>query len=155
LVGGSNTAVEATMQFSVVANASNTSKIELFSTGGSLGSVLNQNSATFSVAGTYLGIGLHPVYAIATASSGRQYRTATQWIRIIGADSPFRISVTAPPPTLTWPATAGRSYDILSTTNPSLPFQTYATTTPSNSFARWPDTNPPVPKRFYRVRTSQ
>jgi uncharacterized protein (TIGR03790 family) len=155
LVGGSNTAVEATLQFSIVANTSNISRIELFSTGGSLGSVLNQNSATFSVAASYLGIGLHPVYTIVTANTGKQYRTATQWIRVIGADSPFRLSINAHPPTLTWPATAGRSYDILIATNLTLPFQSYATTTPSNSVARWPDTNPPVPKRFYRVRTSQ
>jgi hypothetical protein len=154
-VGGSNTAVEATLQFSVVANTNNISRIELFSTGGSFGSVLNQNSAAVSVAASYLGIGLHPVYAIVTANTGKQYRTATQWIRIIGADSPFRLSISAPPPTLTWPSTAGRSYDILTTTNFTVPFQPYATTTPSNSVARWSDTNPPVPKRFYRVRTSQ
>lgn len=155
LVGGSNTALEATLQFAVVVNTNNISKIELFSTGGSLGSVLSQNSATFSVAGSYLGIGLHPFYSIVTANTGRQYRTATQWIRIIGADSPFPLSLTKPPPTLTWPAAAGRSYDILSTTNLGFSFQPYATTTPSNSLARWPDTNPPVPRRFYRVRTSQ
>jgi uncharacterized protein (TIGR03790 family) len=155
LVGGSNTALEATLQFSVVANTNNISKLELFSTGGSLGSVLNQASATFSVAGSYLGIGLHPFYAIVTANTGRQFRTATQWIRIIGADSPFRLSVSTPPPTLTWPATAGRSYDILSTTNLNLPFQAYTTATPSNSLARWPDTNPPAHQRFYRVRTTQ
>src|SRR5205823_1416607 len=54
LVGGSNTAAEATLQFSVVANTNNISKIELFSTGGSLGVVLGQSNAVFSVAGTNL-----------------------------------------------------------------------------------------------------
>ena len=52
LVGDTNSAVEATLQFSVIANTNNISKIELFSTGASLGSVLNQSNAVFSVAGT-------------------------------------------------------------------------------------------------------
>ena len=89
LLGGTNTALEATLQFSVVANTNNISKIELFSTGGSLASVLNQSNAVFSVAGTNLGLGLHPFYAIVTASSGKQYRTETKWIRLVGAGLAF------------------------------------------------------------------
>ena len=45
LVGDTNTALEAILQFSVAANAGNISKIELFSTGGSRGSVINQSNA--------------------------------------------------------------------------------------------------------------
>src|SRR6266702_3232985 len=89
LFGGSNTAVGATLQFAVVANTNNISKIELFSTGGSLSNIVGQSSATFSVAGTNLGLALHPFYAIVTATDGKQYRTDTKWIRLIGADSPF------------------------------------------------------------------
>ena len=155
LVGDTNTALEATLQFSVVANMNNISKIELFSTGGSLTNVLNQSSAVFAVAGTSLGLGLHPFYAIVTASSGIQYRTETKWIRLVGADSPFPVSIAAPPPRLAWPAAAGRGYDILSTTSPGAAFQTTASVTPSNSAAQWTDTNAAVPQRFYRVRTSQ
>ena len=154
LVGGTNSALETTLQFSVVANTNNILKIELFSTGGLLGTVSGVSNATFSVAGTNLGLGLHPFYALVTATSGKQYRTDTKWIRLIGTDSPFRVSITTPPPSLGWPATAGRSYDILSTTNLTNSFQVRASLTPSNSSAQWSETNLSAPKRFYRVRTS-
>jgi uncharacterized protein (TIGR03790 family) len=154
LYGSSNTAVSATLQFSVVANTNNIARIELFSTGGSLGSVLNQSNATFSVAGTNLDVGLHPFYALVTASSGKQYRTVTQWIRLVGPEPPFQVSLAAPPPVLRWPSTAGRSYDILSATNITNAFQLNLSLTPSNTTAQWTDTNPAVPRRFYRVRTS-
>ena len=154
LLGDINIAVEATLQFSVVASTNSISKIELFSTGGSLTNVLNQSDVVFSVAGTNLGLGLHPFYAIVTANSGQQYRTETKWIRLVGADSPFPVSFAALPAMLTWPATAGRSYDILSTTNLANALQPSATVIPSNSAAQWTDTNPVAPQRFYRVRTS-
>jgi hypothetical protein len=153
LFGGSNTLVGATLQFSVVANT-NTTKIELFSTGGSLGSVANQSNATFSVVGTNLGLGLHPFYAVVTASSGKQYRTETKWIRLVNTEAPFPVSLTAPPPVLSWPATVGRSYDILTTTNLTSAFQLSATVAPTNSAALWADTNSVAPRRFYRVRTA-
>lgn len=151
LVGGSNTDVGTTLQFSVVANTGNISQIQLFSTGGLLGTVANQSSASFSVTGSFLGIGLHPFYAVVTSTTGQQYRTATTWIRLLGAEPPFRVSLTTPPPTLTWPATAGRAYDVLSTTNLSLPFQTNATVTPSNTTGLWIDTNALCAQRFYKV----
>jgi uncharacterized protein (TIGR03790 family) len=154
LVGDTNTALEAILQFSVVANTNNISKIELFSTGGSLTNVLNQSSVVFFVPGASLDLGLHPFYGVVTASSGKQYRTETKWIRLVGQDAPFLVSLTAPPPRLAWPATAGRSYDILSATNVTDVFQAGATVIPSNSAAQWTDTNPAAPQRFYRVRTS-
>ena len=140
LFGGSNTLVGAPLQFSVVANT-NTTKIELFSTGG-------------SVVGTNLDLGLHPFYAVVTASSGKQYRTETKWIRLVNTEAPFPVSLTAPPPVLTWPATVGRSYDILTTTNLTSAFQLSATVAPTNSAALWADTNSAAPRRFYRVRTA-
>ncbi len=154
LFGDTNTALAATLQFSVVANTNNISKIELFSTGGSLANVLSQSNALFSVAGTNLGLGLHPFYAIVTATSGKQYRTETKWLRLIGPDTPFPVSIAAPPPRLAWPATAGRSYDILSATSLAAAFQPNATVTPSNSAAQWTDTNAAGPGRFYRVRSA-
>jgi uncharacterized protein (TIGR03790 family) len=154
LLGGSNTAIDATLQFSVVATTNNISKIELFSTGGSLSNVLGQTSATFSVVGTNLGIGLHPFYAIVTDTNNRQYRTDTKWIRLIGPDTPFSISLTSPPK-LTWAATAGRSYDILSQTDITNAFQLRATVTPTNSLGQWSETDLSSRQRFYRVRTSQ
>ena len=153
LFGASNTVLGATLQFSIVANANNIAKIELFSTGGSLTNLLGQASATFSVAGATLGVGLHPFYAVVTDNNGQQYRTETQWIRLGAAESPFTVSLEAPPATLVWPATAGRSYDILSADNLPGVFQPVATLVPSNSPAVWTDTNS-APQRFYRIRTS-
>jgi hypothetical protein len=155
LYGGSNTDVGAMLQFAVAANTTAISKLELFSTGGLLGSVTNQYTTTFSVSGAYLGVGLHPFYALVTANTGQQYRTETKWIRLMGPEGPFNVSVSAPPPLLSWPATAGRSYDILTSTNLANPFQLNATMVPSNSTPLWLDTNPPASQRFYRIRTSQ
>jgi uncharacterized protein (TIGR03790 family) len=154
LYGGSNTDLGATLQFSVVANTNNVNAIELFSTGGSLGSATNQSAAFFSVAGTNLGLGLHPFYAIVTNSAGNQYRTATTWIRLIGPEPPITISVGYPPITLQWSSTAGRSYDVLMATNILGPFQIAATLTPSNSTGVWVDTNASVAERFYCIETS-
>jgi hypothetical protein len=153
LFGGSNTIVGATLQFQVIANTNNISKIELFSTGGSLTNITGQSNVMFSVAGTNMDIGLHPFYAIVTGTNGKQYRTETKWIRLIGAEPPFTLSLTNPPPTLSWPATIGRHYDILSATNITNPFQVLGGFNASNSPAQWIDTNP-GPPRFYRVQTT-
>jgi hypothetical protein len=142
------------MKFSVVANTSNVSRTELFSTGGSLGYVTGQSSTIFSVPGTNLDLGLHPFYALVTDSSGNKYRTQTKWIRLIGSEPPFQIGLTTPPPTIGWAASAGRSYDILSATDPNATFELRDTFGPSNSAGLWIDTNTPTPRSFYRVRTS-
>jgi uncharacterized protein (TIGR03790 family) len=154
LLGGSNSALEATLQFAVTANTNRISKIELFSTGGSLGSASNTSNATFAVSASNLGIGLHPFYAIVTDTSGNQFRTGTEWLRIVGTDTPFAIALQSPPPTLTWPATAGRSYDVLTASNIIGGFSPTATLVPSNSAAQWTDTNNPAAQRFYRIRTT-
>jgi uncharacterized protein (TIGR03790 family) len=150
-----NVAVEAVLPFSVVANSTNVATIQLFSTGGSLGAVAGQSSATFSVSGTNLDVGLHPFYALVSASNGGQYRTQTKWIRLLGPDAPFTISLTTPPPRLAWPATAGRSYDILSAPDPASPFHLDATAAPISPFGLWTDTTGIGTQQFYRVRTSQ
>jgi hypothetical protein len=155
LFGGSNTLVGASLQFYVAANTGAIAKIELFSTGGSLGSVSNLSSAVFSVPGTNLDLGLHPFYAIVTAATGQQYRTQTEWIRLINTpEAPFKLSIMAPPPTVSWIATAGRIYNILSTTNLTSSFQLSASITASNSTAQWTDPSPQAPVRFYRVQTA-
>ena len=61
LAGASNTVLNFTLLFSVAANTNTISKIELFTTGGSVGVVSNLSTATFTVAATNLGIGLHRV----------------------------------------------------------------------------------------------
>lgn len=154
-VTGSNAAVGGTLQFSVAASGGTISQIQLFSTGGAVGTTNNQSTAVFSVPGTNLDLGLHPFYAVVTDSLNQQYRTQTIWIRLInGSEAPFSISISAPPPTLMWPATPGLSYDVLSVTDLSAPFQVYGTVVPSNSPAQWTDTNPAAPQRFYQVRVT-
>ena len=151
LAGASNTVLNFTLLFSVAANTNTISTIELFTTGGSASIASNQFSATFAVAATNLGIGLHPFYAVVTRSDGKQYRTGTEWIRIGGAEPPFGLTLTLPPPAIAWPATAGRLYEVLSATNVTDTFQSRGTVTPSNSPGLWIDTVTGVPQQFYRV----
>jgi uncharacterized protein (TIGR03790 family) len=152
LAGASNTVLNFTLLFSVAANTNTISTIELFTTGGSVGVVSNLASATFAVAATNLGIGLHPFYAVVTRSDGKQYRTGTEWIRIGGSEPPFGLTLTVPPPVIGWPATAGRLYEVLSATNIKDTFQLRGSVTPSNSPGLWIDTITGAPQQFYRVR---
>jgi hypothetical protein len=154
LVGETNIALEATLKFSVVANASNITRIELFGTGGTLATSNGVSATTFSIAATNLGIGLHPFFALVTRADNRQYRTETKWIRIIGAESPFPLSLVDAAPTLAWPATAGRRYEVLSTIRVADTFLLRDAVTPTNSAGQWSETNNSAPQRFYRVRTA-
>lgn len=155
LVGGTNTALEATLQFSVAANTNNISRIELFSTGGALTNVTGQSAVIFSVPAASLGIGLHPFHAMVTRADGKQYRTETKWLRLIGPEPPFALSIRGPAPTLAWPATAGRRYEVLSTTNLADSFQFRDALTPSNSIGQWSETNNSASPRLYRVQVPQ
>ena len=155
LVCDTNTALEATLQFSVVASGGTVTNIALFGTGGLLTSVTGQSSATFSVRGTNMGIGLHPFYAVVTRNDGKQYQTQTKWIRIIGAEPPFALSIAGTTPTVSWPATAGRLYEIVNATNVTDAFVLRDSTTPTNSAGQWSETNNAPPRQFYRVRSSQ
>jgi uncharacterized protein (TIGR03790 family) len=152
LAGAANTVLNFTLLFSVAANTNTISTIELFTTGGSVGVVSNLSSATFAVAAANLGIGLHPFYAMVTRSDGKQFRTGTEWIRIGGSEPPFGLTMTAPPPIIGWPATAGRLYEVLSATNVKDTFQLRGAVTPSNSPGLWIDTITGAPQQFYRVR---
>ena len=151
LAGASNTVLNFTLLFSVTANTNTISTIELFTTGGSVSVVSNLSSATFALSATNLGIGLHPFYAIVTRSDGRQYRTETKWIRIGGTEPPFGLTMTARPPAIAWPATAGRLYQVLNATNITGTFQLRAAVTPSNSPGLWIETITGAPQQFYRV----
>jgi hypothetical protein len=104
------------------------------------------------VAATNLGVGLHPFYAVVTRSDGKQYRTETKWIRIGAPEPPFGLKLTALPPAIAWPATAGRLYEVLSATNVMDAYQSRGTVTPSNSPGLWIDTVTGLPQQFYRVR---
>lgn len=153
LLGGTNMALEAMLQFAVAVNTNNITKIELFSTGGSLGASNNVTSTTFAIPASHLGIGLHPFYAMITRNDGKQYRTDTKWFRVIGAEPPFKVTALNATPLLNWPATAGRSYQILSATNLANAFSLRAGVTPTNSTGLWLETNSSSVRRFYRVKT--
>lgn len=154
LVGDTNTALEAALQFAITANASDITRIELFSTGGSLGTILNESAGVFSVPASQLGIGLHPFYCLVTRADDKSYRTETKWVRVIGNEPPFSLSVAGTAPTLSWPATAGRRYEVLSTTNVATGFSVRGAITPTNALGQWSETNNAASQRHYRVRAT-
>jgi hypothetical protein len=78
--------VQGAYHIRVVANTNNVSAIRLFSTGGQLAVISNQSIATFTLNGTGLGAGLHPLYAIVETASGLRCRTSTYWFRLIGGN---------------------------------------------------------------------
>jgi hypothetical protein len=94
---------------------------------------------------------LHPFYAVVTRTDGKQYRTEMKWIRIGGAEPPFWLTMTAPSLSITWPATAGRLYQVLNATNITGTFQLRDSVTPSNSPGLWMETITGAPRQFYRV----
>jgi hypothetical protein len=159
LSGASNTVLGTPLLFSVMANTNAIAKIELFGNGGSLAATSNLATAIFSVAGTNLDLGLHPFFAVVTATSGKHFRTDTKWIRLVDlqggfVEQPFQLSASATPVAVSWPATAGRRYDILSTTNLASSFLVRDTITASNSPSVWVETNSASISRSYRVRTA-
>jgi uncharacterized protein (TIGR03790 family) len=154
LVAGSVTnALEGSLQFAVAASENNIASIELFSTGGSVGVISNQPAASFTVGATNLGVGLHPFYAQVRASDGRRYQTETMWLRVIGTEPPFRLTATANPVKLSWPSTALRQYEVLTSSVPAGPFQVAATMIAASNQVQWPDPVPSTTNRYYRVRS--
>ena len=77
--------VQGTYHIQVAANTNNVSAISLFSNGGLLATLANQSTATFTVDGATLGAGLLPFYAQVQTADGAQYRTQTQWVRLVSA----------------------------------------------------------------------
>ncbi|MGC3961480.1 MAG: hypothetical protein QM813_27210 [Verrucomicrobiota bacterium] len=153
LVGQTNVALEAGLKFVVTAHTNNITKLELFSTGGSLAAATSVTNALFTLPASYLGLGRHPFFAVATRSGGKQYRTEPVWLNIVGTDSPFKVTAVDALPTLTWPATPGRSYSILSATNVAGNYTVRGEVVPTNSAGVWSETNNTPGPRFYRVRT--
>ncbi len=132
---GSNASLGQQLQFTVSASASNIARIELFSTGGSQAVVTNQATAVFAVSASYLGLGLHPFYAVVTDQTGHRFQTPTVWYRIIRA---ITLTLTRNPPLLAWSAITNRQYDLQFTTNLAAGFQTLTTITATNSVVQWP-----------------
>jgi uncharacterized protein (TIGR03790 family) len=148
LPAGTNATLDQQLQFTVTANTPNVSRIELFGTGGSLGVATNEATAVFAVSAAYLGLGLHPFYALVTDQAGNRYQTQTAWYDILPTIS---LTLTGALPTLSWPAIPGRQYELLSTTNLAVAFQTVATIDATNSVIQWPVTTTGNAE-FYRVQ---
>jgi uncharacterized protein (TIGR03790 family) len=144
---GSSAALGQQLQFTVAANTTNISRIELFSTGGSQAVATNQASAVFALSANYLGLGLHPFYALVTDAAGHLYQTQTIWYRIVPA---ITLTLNGTPPMLTWSAVPTNQYDLQFTTNLLTSFQTVATITATNSTMQWPITATNH-SAFYRV----
>ncbi len=151
LLCGTNATLDMPLQFTVAPDATNIARIELFSTGGSVGVVSNQPSAAFTAPSATLGLGLHPFYAVVTDTAGNQYQTQTDWIRLIPS---YSLSIAGNPPTLSWPAIPGLSYDVLAATNLLGTFQTITSVIAPYSLAQWPIPAPEGPATFYRVSLS-
>ena len=143
-----NTGPYQPVQFLVTAGVTNVARIELFSTGGSLGVITNQPSAGFTVYPTNLGWGWHPFYAVVTDSAGERYQTAP-----IPLLFPLiTLTLAGAPPTLTWPAALDHQYAVQATTNLAAGFQTVATLTATNNGnLQWPVTESGQ-AGFYRVQ---
>jgi len=148
LPSGTNAALSQQLQFTVTASTTNISRIELFSTGGSLGFATNQATANFSPSSSYLGLGLHPFYAVVTDQSGHVYQTSNFWYRII---PDLRLSLARSPSVLTWATAPFHAYDLQYSTNLTVPFQTITTITAADWIVQWPvsRTNSAA---FYRVQ---
>lgn len=149
LYPGANITLDVPLQFAVTASATNISRIELFSTGGSVGVISNQSSVVMTAPSALLGLGLHPFYAVVTDTIGRRYQTETIPIRMV---LPFKLNLMPAPTALTWQATPGLSYDIFSATNVAAPFQFAGSFTATSGVAQWPIANTNISPVFYRVR---
>lgn len=151
LLAGTNVTLDMPLRFSALANATNVSRIELFSTGGAVGVVSNQFSTVFTAPSATLGLGLHPFYALVTDTDENQYRTETVLIRMVPA---FMLRIGGSPLTLSWAAIPSQRYDVLATTNLASGFEPVASITATNALAEWPVLAPGGAAAFYRVQLS-
>ena len=152
LVSGTNAALEGTLRFRVQAGAGAVASLEFGTTGGVFARSNAVSAADFAVAAAYLSEGLHPIWAVATNAAGNRYRTETQWVRVVAAEAPFRLTLNRSPWELGWQALAGRTYQVLSANDPAVVFQIVGSVTATNNFAQFALPAPgPIPA-FYRVR---
>jgi hypothetical protein len=94
---GSNATPGQQLQFTVTAMATNISRIELFSTGGSLGVVSNAATAVFPISASYLGLGLHPFYAVITDADWKPVSNGHGVVPHHPGDQPHRVRHAAGP----------------------------------------------------------
>jgi len=145
---GTNVTTDVPLTLSVSANSNNIAAIALFSTGGLIGTVSNQQTASFSVPTSWLGVGLHPFYALVTDPQGNQFRTPTLTLRILPS---FALTISSMPLMLSWASLPGLSYDILASHDLTSGFQKVDTIIASGTSTSWA-----IPlvgtQSFYRVR---
>ncbi len=151
-IAGTNLTSDGPLNISVDAGTNTVLRIELFSTGGSLGIISNQQSAVFSVPVAQLGVGLHPFYALITDNSGHQFRTQTLNLRVLPS---FQVAISGPPPVLSWNSVPGMAYDVLSATNLDSPFLKVATVVASGAATQWPIPVLTQNQAFFRVQLDQ
>jgi uncharacterized protein (TIGR03790 family) len=148
---GTNVTLDVPLVFSVSANTNAISRIELFSTGGSVGVVSSQSPATFTVPTSELGVGLHPFYALVTDDLGQRYQTDRINIRIVPS---IQLNISGPPFLLSWPGVPGVSYDVFSSTNLASGFQKTATVISSGLTVQWPVPAQTSKANFFKVGVS-
>jgi hypothetical protein len=146
---GTNVTLDTPLSITVAANTNMISRIELFSTGGSIGVVSNQQSGTFLVETKALGLGLHPFYALVTDALGNRFRTRSVAIRIVPS---FLVNLSGSPLVLSWSSVPGLTYEVLASTDFAGPFQQVATVAASGATAQWPVPSAGSSQTFYRVR---
>jgi hypothetical protein len=119
--------------------------------------VTNQNEATFTVDGTVLGAGQHPVYAVVTDLAGRKFRTAVRDVSFL-RHPPLELTWSgAPFHELSWNGTMGFRYEVLASDALEGPYGVRHTLEATNTGTyRWQDpetSGPAAPRsRFYQVR---
>ncbi|HLH53888.1 MAG TPA: TIGR03790 family protein [Verrucomicrobiae bacterium] len=148
-LSGAQVPLNGSLVIDVNAGTNAVSSIELFSTGGCLGVVSNQPSASFQVSTDFLGQGLHPFYAMVTDTSGHRFKTQTTSIRIV---APLALAISTQPLALSWPSIPGATYDVLGSTHVDSGFQKVASIAATNSVTSWPIVQNAA-QMFYRLQT--
>lgn len=94
----------------------------------------NQAAAVFAVSASYLGLGLHPIYAVVADQAGNLFQTATSWYLLPA----LTLTLTGSPPVVAWPAIPSRQYDLQFASGLNTSFHTVATIMATNSVILWP-----------------
>ena len=124
LPAGNNATFDQQLQFTVMANATNIARIELFSTGGSVDVITNQATAVFDISASFSGTGIASLLRAGHRPNRESLSNAGD---LLSHFSTITLTLTGTPPTLAWTAISGRQYDVLFTTNLAVPFETLTT----------------------------
>ena len=151
-VAGTNVTPDTPLVITVTANTNTVIKTELFSTGGLLDVVSNQQVAHFNVPLSFLGVGVHPFYALLTDQFGNQFRTQTTYLHVLPSIS---LTIAGTPLMLSWSAVPGLQYDVLSAMNVLGPFTHVDTVTATSTTAQWLVTPNAAGQTFFRLQLAR